>query len=953
MVTPFSPQEFASPRSNSGEKNWLVTWETRWAEENARITKTAREFEKTFRVQQAREKRKLIVFEHGVSILEDQRVRWQVHEHFRAWQQWLASEKGSCQFQQLAGEHEQLKHVHRLEEQDASKRLESGTSTLESKMEEFNSRRTLEAARSGVLHQMWSSLLHSTLVATSLLVWRQFAIRFKNHRYLFEEASRSSVSELLFLVLRSWCNYAASMKRAAAHDRTSSVWGGLPHQLQTRTKARVYRVLDWTLRSRQKLELDEWCSYVLWAWHQVLGCRMLYCSVADSNLGLKKGYFFSEELVRRAWAAWLCELDACQTAANISFDIEQNARKILSARDHAMWIIDISGKTGDYTDMLSMMLCWRYFIAMHRMECALEQISIEQRIVHDEADILAKKLELVRSEASSSQATRNEERIAMRKSLSIVQSELVESRDFAAQMLSECSRFSHLHQAWSDQEKSCAGELASARGDRTYATEQLQSKLDAYLKVKQHAEERASECEAREQDLLAKQEQLQAEAAKHSDKRNLDLREFKAQAKVEISKHEQVAEELREARYADQQVWTSKFKQAESKRTQLEKELQFAQRGVTMATPRSAGYVVERQQLQRRLAIAESRITRCETSTCEAELQLLREEFEQATSRHSELSAKKQQQEAEEEEEREAALANIATANGTTSVPLSPFAFQRVHERGPLSPPRTSASRSPVGSPSPDSGHEQRDQDLRAMLDDFQRAVRAPRSPLSPSAASSPDTARRQSSPSFSISNPAFARDRKGSEDSLPSESIIQGALSPNQNTSTDTSVAQNLAQRLDEAPWMGSSASGESPLGSEAMVPASGAFGPQQSRLQWLLTPPESPDERGARTPPRRRSSSPNKEETEEANGNVAKVEVVDDARPRPREITAARAGALWRQQTLTEGDAERRTLQQRVEQMRRQINAERAAAAAPRRQQARAPMPFPMQAQMQSVGR
>lgn len=487
------------------------------------------------------------------------------------------------------------------------------------------------------------------------------------------------------------------------------------------------------------------------------------------------------------------------------------------------------------------------------------------------------------------------------------------------------------------------------------------------MTIRQQAEQQAMECESMERDLLMKQEQLQEEASKHADKRMLDIREMKSQSKGEISKHEQAAEDLRESRSADQQLWASRFKQTESRRTQLEKEMQAVQRSVTMATPRSAGYEVERQQLQRRLAIAESRLARSETtSSCEAELNTLRGEFEQANARYAELSEKVQQEELRaaqtaqnareiQERTREVAVAH----NADSSITSSPVPMQRGHERGPLSPPRANNSSGLPGSPlpSPGSVSPERDQNLRAMLDDFQRAVRAPRSPLSSVGLGheSPENGTRKSSPSFSISDPLLPRDRRYSEDSLPSESIIQGNLSPMQNTSTDTgnSVAQNLAQRLDEAPWMASSASGgteESPLGS-AIV------GGQQSRLQWLLTPPRSPESvRVARTPPRRRSSSPMLEvledvpERQQVSNDSVDVEVADDSRPRPRGITAARANALWRQQTLTEGDAERRTLQQRVEQMRRQINAERAAA--PRRHTGGMPLPM-QQVQMQAVGR
>lgn len=435
MVTPFSPQEFVSPRSNEAEKNWLVTWETRWAEENARITKSAREYEKAFRAEQAREKRKLIVFEQGVSILEDQRARWQVHEHFRTWQRWLANEKASCQFQQLAGEHEQLKQVHEIEERSTSERLASETSVLEQKIAAFSARRSREAVKSNVLQTMWAALLQSGLVAASLLVWHRLSVRSKTIRHNIEETSQILVIELLFLVVRSWFNYRISLKRAAALDVSSNTCRGLPQQLQQKTKVRVYRVLDWALRSREKLELDDWCSYVLWAWHQVSGVGTQYCNVVENMLCMRHSDIFEEALLRRAWSAWICERDACRIAASISSDIEQNARKILSARDHSIWVMDLSNRSREHTDMLSTILCWRYVLSMHRMQCALEQISIEQQIVHDETAILTTKLESSRSEVLRSQAKWNEERAAMRKSLSIVQSELVESRDFTHRCL--------------------------------------------------------------------------------------------------------------------------------------------------------------------------------------------------------------------------------------------------------------------------------------------------------------------------------------------------------------------------------------------------------------------------------------------------------------------------------------------------------------------------------------
>jgi len=110
------------------------------------------------------------------------------------------------------------------------------------------------------------------------------------------------------------------------------------------------------------------------------------------------------------------------------------------------------------------------------------------------------------------------------------------------------------------------------------------------------------------------------------------------------------------------------------------------------------------------------------------------------------------------------------------------------------------------------------------------------------------------------------------------------------------------------------------------------GVFRGDQSKTQSPRTkprtPPRSSRRRGPTPPPQPQAAS----SSAEADGDDA-----GRARNPNRGITAARAGAMWRQQTLTEHDAERRTLQERVEQMRRQIDAERAAA--PRRQYANLP--------------
>jgi hypothetical protein len=117
----------------------------------------------------------------------------------------------------------------------------------------------------------------------------------------------------------------------------------------------------------------------------------------------------------------------------------------------------------------------------------------------------------------------------------------------------------------------------------------------------------------------------------------------------------------------------------------------------------------------------------------------------------------------------------------------------------------------------------------------------------------------------------------------------------------------------------------------------------PRSSQGQPLTagTPPRSPrgQTNSHEEPTTPRSRTPNRSPRSHDRPTTPPNEVADqrrlrsgaqeatEARPRTRGITAARASALWRQQTLTEHDAERRTLQERVEQMRKQIDSERAA--------------------------
>jgi hypothetical protein len=404
-----------------------------------------------------------------------------------------------------------------------------------------------------------------------------------------------------------------------------------------------------------------------------------------------------------------------------------------------------------------------------------------------------------------------------------------------------------------------------------------------------------------------------------------------------LSKYEEMEEDLRVARADEQELWTIRFRQAEAMRTQLERELQAAQKGVTSATPRTAAFEVDRQQLERRLARAESRLARSEASSFEREFQVVHRAIDEAKKSHADLLAGVQEKQTQLMEQMAERSKSILVVPAITAVPspvvpsISPvqregavpedgvFNGQKGHERSPLSPKRSTSPSTSVTS----LADEQRSQDLRAMLDDVQRSVRAPRGsgmsvPLSPtslSQASSPEGAPRRSSPSFSIT-----RDGMVSEESLPSDSMLDATVSPNQNSFTinRSSVAQNLAPRLEEQSWLLPVPPGE--LAAASLASST----PSQSRLQWLKTPPRT---QPPRTPPRSRSVS------QEVFGgsSSAAAEIPAAGRPGPRSITAARASALWRQQTLSEHDAERRNLQQRVEQMRRQIDAERSAA--PRR--------------------
>jgi len=889
LTSPRSQRDGMTPTTQSPELiNFTVTWQTRYTEECARIERLAIDFERAKKRVEHQKQRKVDGLERVAVLLTNLGEERMARQHFDTWVHWMTVEKDVRQLDQLAEESHHLRAEHECEKYRASLTLEAHSQQLSLDIDKFKQRLAFEVSASHALEAFWERQAIVHLLSITIALWCCHVARLHALRRFCVGIAKSVRFEGLRRVMGMWSAQVMHSTRAVLSSKLASREGEVPKRLHSETKKYFLVKLEWELNKRERDAKATLLPAVMRAWLRTSHSNSRWHSGVLRLLGVPALGATDPMLTRRCVAAWVCEARSSRMASALSAQRAACLQRVSRLQAQTMLMIDSQESQRCATWSMTAMSAWHLFVDQRRMERALDQMVMEQKVSCGAADDMQADLESARTEAQRERETLSEERTALELRISQVCGEVAEVCGAMEEMLKECCRLDELRLMAAAEGQQCEAELTSAQATLQGLTQQLRLARGESERVEGEGRARVLASKAKAELAALERKALIAEAERQREGRISDLREAKAQAKVEIAKHESMSRDIMETRTDDHSVWADELQQSELQRNKLEQELKSLQRSVIAGMPWASGLEAERQALQRRLSSAETRTAQlvADGSRNTAEFEALQKEYLEESSRCEELHS--------EVLRRRLKLEQRSNASAPATVHV---------------------------------------EDLRAQLDGFQRAVRGPRG-LSPPG--SPTIGSQQISPRSSepdrtggVDNPQLrwvasmptfttARCRLESGDSLPSESVIQVAErdlgtygdSPLQSTAdinSGTVTDANASSIIGDDPWAWRAAA---TAGFATRSPRSSGSPRRRSQHEWSRGRTPSPP-RGSGVDPR--------------DG--------DGPQPRHTVITAARATAMWRQRTLTEHDAERRNLQERVAQMRRQIEVDRTGA--PRRPQ------------------
>jgi len=700
-------------------------------------------------------------------------------------------------------------------------------------------------------------------------------------------------------------------------------------------------------------------------------------------LGLVPQGEHSFVLLARSVAAWCCALDFAQTDAFMRQERDDWAQVISELHRCAMSFVQIAQGSGCGEVVRVAFLCWHDYVSGERIGRALEQILRERDAHEDSFSGFQAQHDAEHDAANIAQSDHDAKQATMHGELSEARSTLEEAQCLAEKHMQEHWDLEQCRDFVVCENQLLVEELETALREKHSATECLLSTHDAYKRADVEARTRASECATNVERLALKREQLLAEASRDREGRLADLKAIKAEAKAELSAQETTVQCIMEARASEQRQWTSEFRESDQKRKDAEKELRALRAsGATAVPPEGADFQAEQRNLQQRTEVAEAKL--------EQLMAMKRDDSVLDEVRSACAEARRRAAELEEAVEWERGNLSIvpptlnrmdSTGSLAGSGCSSPLASRRLaHEK---QSPRLNR-------------REQSEEDLRVQLDsldDFQRVLRS-------SSRGSPHDKRSLSPGEASISlfetkvAATVSAELVGCSNVAGTESLtLVPRVSPLPNYST---CINDIGEREDGILLDFEVGGLEQASSQPSRVPQKSpkSFGsPPQSPLHTGMTSPIisntplSPSRANASTSPGASSlkaaapngttlprsvaspgggsadaasvprptgtsdsqvAAPNgtpipKGAANPVGGSQDGVSGPAPARPR-QPTTSAKAASMWRQRTLSQHNAERKNLRDKVEQMRQKIDAERAAA--PRRPAAKAaaanrPMP------------
>eukprot|EP00927_Polykrikos_kofoidii_P062290 TRINITY_DN57097_c0_g1_i1.p1 TRINITY_DN57097_c0_g1~~TRINITY_DN57097_c0_g1_i1.p1 ORF type:complete len:1103 (-),score=175.28 TRINITY_DN57097_c0_g1_i1:223-3177(-) len=633
----------------------------------------------------------------------------------------LHSAKASRQFVRMMEEQDMLRKNHEVEKREMSEAFECYAAHHTNRDEQLRQIRLREMRCTDGLEYRWCHWANLDLLCIVCGAWRRFIARLWSARQLSINAANDGRKEFVHRLFAEWLCWVAVARRELAYANAVQELADMPRRVLRETAARTVLVLN-RVHAGQDAESDPVrLRKAIAAWANAGRGGTRWCNGALQLLGRRPGGVWDELLCSRCVGAWVAVVDAERTLVSVGQTRGEIKREAGKLRLMVLRWIQDSREVGIGIGVVAVLVVWWWITVCDRATLAVQQMSSEFEDVVGPCDQALNDLTTEREAIRRRLAEADAEHSAFEQAISEAESCAVESIQNAA---SEREKLAQLELNKDDYSKD---------DDRIYAelavAEQLEDKAAEHLHVI------TSDCEQREalmeaevcaaqsqaQEAVESQASLRAVITKYREERAADLKEIKEESRAEAAAYDSVSKNMMEVRGKGNIAFASDIGSLDSKRRKLKAESQTLRRRSSLDLPRNFGLQAETLALRQRLESAEARLAEVHAKSCEAELEELQRENFNLEQRCERLESLRRYG-----HERTRALCTESSAAGLSS----PLRNRRVaHERGghrlSLSPRQSLSPRSICSVTSDD--EDLRAKDLRAQLEDVQRAVRAPR----------------------------------------------------------------------------------------------------------------------------------------------------------------------------------------------------------------------------------
>jgi len=868
-------------------------WHLRWCQEQARSETQLADFERAHKKVMARQEKRSQAIANVIGWLGEWAVAQKAARQYSAWGGVAREAKAS----------ERLRRDREAEEKDqvafqeelaiAKGDVDSRQEQLCSRKQKYRLQEQRQASNRDVIERTWIRRNAGVCLASAFMAWKHLASCFHVARLRSKCLDKALLQGVL---LQVWCAWALQVGRSRREDLESaalSELASIPEALQTAASACALSLCSWACSAWSKSERIDVLVSILAAWWRAARKGRTWRGSLHLLLSLGQRDAAQDEALHRAFAAWISVIDDIRVQASVQNGIRR--RTALRAR-----IFNAASKAAceDPAPLLAAILVgWQLSVAEDRIQLALGQIEAEQSDGIKTSALVEADLSKVLEKSRAWHKHTGEERSVYTSEIEQHKRKLAEVRDAIDARFKESEVARRNLDLVTIEVQKLERQLQVAESQEVMLLKDLREATEVREEAQTAAADHIATYELRMREAALLSEELQVSNRLEQQGRQTHMKDVLLPAwRSELAEQESHAQEAREAWQSSHSAWATEHRESERVRKRLEQDLSAVQHQVIGMTPRINGFESANDMLRKRLDSRQAQISKFEGSRSIQEIEDLTAAVREMQSKYLELE-KEYARRRSKTSPREV-LSQSTASSANTVMERSNRDAARAANAGDVVDPAAAAAGSPRQAPA---------QDTFPPISEVGDDVHNPLSLRDPSTIDAGlSSADAQGAPAETLVTQSRHISLNSRVEELLLDFSIQTGVAKQQPTSSSFMADSPPPAAPPSSPFVGTSASAPS----EA-PPDRGQFrfpGGSPCSSPSLQVPPLRKGDSRQGSPPH----SP---------GHTARSTASRSGSPRLNRLTPAQAASRWRQRTLSQHDAERQNLQERMEQMRRHI--------------------------------